>query len=84
MIDDPPYRQCASGCIKSLRFPDDYDFLKVVECLIDLQKVFVRVKQKPIIAELEGVANLIESNNDQKFKSELANLNKKWNIYQSS
>ena len=45
-LEDPTYRQGASGCILEVKFNQEDEFTLTVECLIDFGKVLLRVKQK--------------------------------------
>ncbi len=74
IFNDPTYRQSASACLIEVKFLQDEDFVVLAECLIDHQRIWLKVRQRPSNLLLMDLANRIETKYNQEFLSELKSL----------
>jgi hypothetical protein len=76
ILDDPFYRQSASGCLMEVKFGQDEEFVLMVECLIDFEKILLKVKNQPGTVFFKSISNMIETKYNSEFSTELRDLTK--------
>ena|SRR5688572_4077162 len=70
-LDDPTYKQSASGCFVELKVDQEDEFTIALECLIDFGKVMLWVKQSPLSQDYFKISEFIETKYDSEFKANL-------------
>ncbi len=74
ILQDDTYRQGASGCFCEIKFDQSDEFTLLVECLIDFDKIQLRVKQRPLNPKFDQVSQQIELNYNSEFWCEMNHL----------
>ena len=73
-IDDPTYRQSATGLILNENPSDNLDFKLRFECLIDHGRIWVKVKDGKEISDLTHIVRKIEKANNPEGQAELKEI----------
>jgi hypothetical protein len=74
ILEDSSYRQGANVAKLELRFQGDDQLTIIAECLIDLNRILLRVKNRPDSIQLGYVADRIESGYNSEFVADIKQI----------
>jgi len=75
IIEDSSYRQSANVAKLEIRLQGDDQLIIVAECMIDLGRIWLKVKSRPASMKFDYVADRIERSYDSEFVADLKNIN---------
>jgi hypothetical protein len=75
IIEDSSYRQSANVAKLEIRLQGDDQLIIVAECLIDLGRIWLKVKSRPASMKFDYVADRIERSYNSEFVADLKNIN---------
>jgi hypothetical protein len=74
IIEDSSYRQGANVAKLEIRFQEDDQLIIVAECLIDLGKIWLKVKSRPTSTQFDYIADRIERSYNSEFLADLKQI----------
>jgi hypothetical protein len=74
ILEDKTYKQGASAVRIELKFVGEEVLTLIVECLIDIGRVLMRVKERPVSRQYEYIAEAIERQYNSEFLADIRRI----------